>query len=123
MRWVGNCLDTTVQVQMTTPEPLIALHQLYGGTLRCARRKDGHKPVWEWYGRRKVIDEFLRELEPYLRIKRNKVEAILEARRLIGGKKQDGMQRYGFGRPIPADELAQRRAAYRKYLEASANVS
>jgi hypothetical protein len=88
-----------VVVSQTTPEPLLAIQRHWGGNIRDiqpTQRTWQHQWTWRIHG--KAAGPFLRDIQPYLLVKRRHVDLALQYIALIKPK----------GQPVSAAEQLER---------------
>ncbi|MBI4789605.1 MAG: hypothetical protein HY782_21455 [Chloroflexi bacterium] len=97
----------TVSVTNTRPELVRASHEQYGehivGPIRV---KEGQKPFYRWSLSGAAARDFLRDIEPYLIIKRDRVALAYEL--------QDRIDNYRH-KPVQKDELGIREGIYLRF--------
>lgn len=92
-----------VGASQTTPEPLLALREAFGGDVRGRTPTDPrHKDQWFWGVRGPMAGEFLRLVRPHLRVKGPLADVALMAL----------AQAKGRGNRLTPDDLADRRKFY-----------
>ncbi len=66
-----------VAIAMTTPQPLYLCQRIFGGSI-CLRKTYGHyKPQYSWRVGYRKAEVFLRVIEPYLTVKKEKANLAL----------------------------------------------
>jgi hypothetical protein len=87
----------TVQVCNTNAEVLEGFRSVYGGAVNDVTRN--HKPTWKWTVCSSAASDFLRDVLPYLIVKREQAEIAIRFQDLLRPKG---------GAPLTDDEIAQR---------------
>lgn len=77
----------TAVVSMCDREPIDLLAEIYGGAIRSRKtaQKAHHSRVFTWQAYGDAGAKFLRDVLPYLRVKRGQAEAYLRARTTFTG--------------------------------------
>ena len=64
----------SVQCSQTVKEPILLLQQIFGGSVQERNRDPKYKTNWHWQIRGQIALNFLRTMQPYLWLKRNKAQ-------------------------------------------------
>jgi len=93
-----------VNVGMTTPEPLFLYKRIFGGAISVSQRKDKRHPktFYNWHLQGRKVELFLRVIEPYVVVKKDKLLLSLS---LLGYYRSGSPRRIEL-----ADQISQRRA-------------
>lgn len=83
MRMRKNCIDFTVQIQMTDIEPILLFQELYGGNITKYQPKTKNsKEFYRWGVWSNKAIHILEDCFPYFTIKRKKAELAIKLLRL-----------------------------------------
>ncbi len=74
-----------VGISMTTPEPLRLCQRIFGGKVRLEKYRNHWKPCSRWRLHGDRAETFLRAVEPYLIVKKDKAALALSFRALGRG--------------------------------------
>jgi hypothetical protein len=75
-----------LNVGSTDPEPLYWLYENFGGRVRgpLRRPKENHKPIYFWQTATSSAESFLKEIYPYLIVKKKQADVALKLRATLG---------------------------------------
>jgi len=78
-----------IQIKLTTPQPLFLIKEKYGGSLymekRIYRGKNSYKPtkpLWVYNANHKIAMKIIKDIYPFLIIKRKQAECLIELEKL-----------------------------------------
>ena len=77
-RYKSPSFYSSVSVEMGCKEVPGFLFKLLGGGLKSRIRKDRNRQMWIWYISGKIGGEVLKEIYPYLRLKKQEVELYIK---------------------------------------------
>lgn len=78
-----------IQIVTTTPNLMYWIRDTFGGIVTCRDRSTENrnwKPQYTWYTTRKIMDQLLPLLHPYLIVKKKQVEVMIEFRKTFTQK-------------------------------------
>lgn len=73
----GSRQTVSIQVDMTTPEPLYRCQRIFGGKVVPSQQRYGWSTLYYWRLGSKKAEFFLRVIEPYLIIKREQANLAI----------------------------------------------
>jgi len=76
----GNDVSTwypRVEIDMADPQPLQLLNRIFGGGVRRLDKPSNHKTMFRWRLHGARMETFLRAIEPYLLVKKDKANLAL----------------------------------------------
>lgn len=89
-----------VSVSQCDPQPLVDIRTLFGGSIvRRPVAKNGNRPVHVWTAKARLAEQFLRAIQPYVRVKAKQVRLALELRDSINNRPNTS------GLPEPIDRF------------------
>lgn len=78
-----------VSLSSTNPAILVELKHFYGGSIhRHNQRQENRKPAWKWQLSPRLADIFLKDILPFISIKKKEVELAIEFRKRISGPRE-----------------------------------
>lgn len=96
-------IKSRISVGMTTPEPLFIYKRIFGGAISVKEpKKKNWKTCYDWHLQGKKVELFLRVIEPYVLVKKDKLLLSLSL-----------LSYYGSGSPRKielGDKISRRRA-------------
>ena len=100
----GKYFAAKLEAANTNRAVLEELASIYGGKVRATkRRQPNHKQVYSWVVTGEKMREALKQLIPYLRIKKVQAISVLEASQIFASRKFGNGRRYhGLRVPYPA---------------------
>ena len=82
-----------VSITNSNPKPLIIIKQLYGGIISARRKNNEKYKAWYvWRVTTKSAENFLRDILPYLIIKKEEVELALIHRKFANKHRMDSQE-------------------------------
>jgi len=103
-------------VNNTNPEALVPYLKYYGGSIQQRKFGDKRRTIFEWRCPKEILISFLKDLMPYLRLKRQNAELLLSLLKIQQDTKrkyrrtEDG--RYAGTVRMEAEEIASREQMY-----------
>lgn len=117
-RWSNKSVQyiLTVAVTNTRPELVRFIHQRHGGhVVGPVQTKEGQKPFYRWTLAGASARDFLRDIEPYLIVKRDRVALAYELQDRIDNYHVRGLGQGRGTSPMPNEEIAAREDIYQRF--------
>ena len=83
-KWRSVGLTLTVAISQINPEPLLFIHQFFGGHLREEPAKKNRRKSYTWLISSKAAYNFLLAVLPYLKVKKDEVKVGLKFQETMG---------------------------------------
>ena len=104
-------------VTNTDPRPIRLLHCTYGGNVSAYRPRAPRRRAWKWTAMCRVAAKFLREVSPYLVVKREQAEIALIMQDTIERFKRRPRPGHRGQEPLPSEEVSYRDSLHTRLLE------
>jgi len=83
-KWNQLGFTLIVVIGQVNPFPLIFIRQFFGGHLRRENAKGNKRAIWMWTISSKTAYDFLQEIYPYLKVKKDECNLAFQFQNTIG---------------------------------------